>query len=337
VRCLAGYYRLLVWPQPLVADRAPPRGEGLGDARAWAALLLLAAIAGFALWARRRAPAAGFGAAWSLAALAPASNVVALYAPMAERYAYQCAAGAAVAAAAWAWPRLERRRLAGLCAAAALCAALGARTYARNADWRSDDALFLSGPDDAPRSSMALHNRGDALRRAGRFAEAERAFEASVERRPDFAQAWLGLAACRAELGRPRQAELAYLKALALAPSDPVGPLVYGLFLERTGRPKQAVERFKRSLALDPGYAEAWLDLGRAYERLGRRADARFAYGKAAGLAPGDPMPLYFLGGLAEAAGERAAAARFFEAALRREPTFAPASVRLGRLKKAAP
>jgi len=284
VKTLAGYFRLLAAGGPLAAGRAPLVARSWSEPGVLWSLALLAALASYALWARRRRPDCAFGAAWCLVALIPVMNFLPLYLPMAERYLYLVTAGAAWAAAgALAGLRARAPRAAwGL--ACLLLAACAARTHARGRDWHDDAALFLGGGPEVPRSSMVHANRGDLLRGLGRDAEAVGEYRSALAARPDYAEAWLGLGAAYAALGQTDASFACHDKAAALAPRSPVVFLAYGLFLMDLRQDARAAQMYQRALALQPELADAWLYLGQTYQRLGRARDARACLDKARAL-----------------------------------------------------
>jgi Flp pilus assembly protein TadD len=89
------------------------------------------------------------------------------------------------------------------------------------------------------------------------------------------------------KLGFRRDAEAAYLKALA---ADPKGVEALSglamLYLNR-GNNLQAKERAEQALALGSNDAEAWIVLGAAQSALGKRTEAREAYARCAALPGG--------------------------------------------------
>ena len=270
---LARELRLLLWPSPLVVDRDPPEAAGapsLAELGGWALLLLWA---GAALALRRRAPSAGLGLAWCLAALVPVCGLVPLYNPAAERYLYTAAAGAAWALA-WAfrsapwppgWMRATDRGLSrgsaasralGAAAAAALLAGFGLRTHARCSDWASDEVLFWSMPDSLA-SAKVRYNRGNIRLQQGRLQDAGEEYRAALRLRPGYAEAWLNLGSLYRYSGDAAAAFACYEKAAAANPRSPLPPYVHGRFLEERGETARARSRYEAALAAAPDFAPA--------------------------------------------------------------------------------
>jgi tetratricopeptide (TPR) repeat protein len=321
-RALAEYFKLLAWPDPLVVDRAPEVRRG----PPWPSLAFLAGIALLAAALVRTRPVASYGIAWCFASLLPVLGLYPLYNPVAERYLYLAAAGFAWAAA----QALQGRRAAVLAGLA--LSVFWARTFVRNLDWRSEEALFLERAPRAGQNARAFFLRGGLLRRQGRKTEAVREYEAAVERFPGYAEAWLDLGLIRADLGEQEKARACLEKAESLAPSNPVVKFAAALGLSRAGDFPGALRRYREALAIEPAYLEAWVNLGALLREHGRLKEGAACFEKALALSPGDPVPYFSYALLKEKAGDRTGAESLYLAALKKDPSFFPARERLSRL-----
>ena len=186
---------------------------------------------------------------------------------------------------------------------------------------RAEQALldFQKAVDRDPRNPEAYRERGEALERLERFAEAEASYRKAIELRPDLWSSWNYLGAFYMNRNRFADAEAAFRKALDRAPDNVralsnLGVAVY--YQDRTG---DAEEIWSRALRLQPypgaarnlaalqfsdrRYAEAartletavssggrdytlWRSLGAArYWAPGERPRAAEAYRRAAELA----------------------------------------------------
>ncbi|OGS40560.1 MAG: hypothetical protein A2506_12940 [Elusimicrobia bacterium RIFOXYD12_FULL_66_9] len=305
---LAEYFKLLLAPTALVADRAPVLLRSGLQLRALASFAFVGTLGLYAFLMRRKHPTSSFALAWCFAALIPVSGIFPLVNPVAERYLYLVAAGAAwgLAAAIGAFGSRRPARAAAL--AGLLLLAYAARTHARNRDWESDESLFLTSARSAPQSSRANLLRGGVHQDAGRPQQAAREYEEAVRLNPRFAEAWLELGAMSGALGEREKAHAAFEKALALSPRNPVMNFGYARFLSRSGKPRDAVKQYRAALELEPGYLQAWVNLGAVYRDLGRRREAETCYKRAISLAPNDPFPRYAYGLFHERTGRRARA-----------------------------
>jgi tetratricopeptide (TPR) repeat protein len=73
------------------------------------------------------------------------------------------------------------------------------------------------------------------LARSGKPRDAINQYRAALKLQPDYLQAWVNLGAVYRDLGRDREAEDCYKKAISLAPNDPFPRYAYDLFLKKMG------------------------------------------------------------------------------------------------------
>jgi tetratricopeptide (TPR) repeat protein len=121
---------------------------------------------------RRRSPGIALGAAWALIAFIPVSNVIPLFNPVADRYAYGLLPGLALIGA---WI-IFRGRTAGRILGVTMLAAALLITAARLGDWRSDRALWTAAIRVEPESARAHTWLGLEEKYDGRLEEAWRLF-----------------------------------------------------------------------------------------------------------------------------------------------------------------
>jgi tetratricopeptide (TPR) repeat protein len=163
----------------------------------------------------------------------------------------------------------------------------------------------------APASAAAQGLAGDALAELGRYGEAFRAYQASVDRRPDLSSY------ARAGQARYLKGDLpgaGTLLGLALAAGGPVAEntewarVQLGQMLFKQGRLSAAERVYRRALADLPGYHRALYGLGQvAAARRHFKAAARYL--RQASDAVPVPDYLVLLGDVETAAGHRTAAA----------------------------
>lgn len=122
--------------------------------------------------------------------------------------------------------------------------------------------------------------------------------------------------------------------APAAAPQSPRSAYNRGLLHLKAGRPDRAEAEWAAAVTRHPGFAEAWGMLGGLYERAGEHDRARQAYANGAAQASPSPLPLFVFARFLERRGERAAAAAVHNAALARDPGFAPSAGALAGLKR---
>jgi tetratricopeptide (TPR) repeat protein len=89
-------------------------------------------------------------------------------------------------------------------------------------------------------------DRGLALARQKRFAEARREFASAAKSDPENSAAWADLGAADMETGRGEEGRAAYDKALLLAPDDWRTRFNFGLFFARMKNPEAALAQFQQ-------------------------------------------------------------------------------------------
>jgi Tfp pilus assembly protein PilF/2-polyprenyl-3-methyl-5-hydroxy-6-metoxy-1,4-benzoquinol methylase len=147
---------------------------------------------------------------------------------------------------------------------------------------------FGGGPRIDPRYERMQHMLGLAAKhqRAGRFADAERAYRAVVAEEPRNVAALNNLARTQQALGRPAEAETNYRRALAIAPNEPRLLTNLGNSLAEQGREAEAIAVYQQTLTLAPAIAEVHNNLGGLLHRSGDLARAEEHYRHAIALSP---------------------------------------------------
>jgi predicted TPR repeat methyltransferase len=243
------YLELIVFPARLtIMHRAPDSGP---PAEPWLLVVWLVLVAGAALLVRRRSIAALLGLLWLAVNFAPIANLVPIPSDaMAERFLYLPAVGLWIVAGdltgrAWEWTS----RRAVLAAAGAACVlALGARTMARNTEWRDELALANAMVRVDPRSAGASYFLGSVLQEQGDLEGARRAWERTLELQPDHPEALAQLGTFAAKEGDLARAERLYVAALQAGAVDPVVDYNLAQVYERSGRPALALASYERFL-----------------------------------------------------------------------------------------
>jgi hypothetical protein len=246
------WFRLLLWPQRLIVDYAPPYidiAEGPSLVQLPGALLLAGTL-GLAVACWRRSPVTSFGILWIAVTLLPASNLLIPSGVLvAERTLMLPSVGAVLAIGSvipLAWERLQPRRVLRITAIAALAMliALGiARSASRNRVWRDNDALLTQSVKDAPTSYRVHWLLGNHL-----------------------------LATNRKSEGLPHMQE-----ALRLFPYDPLLPFVLADALRERGNCSTAIPLYEWAFELSPGAKARQLGLAICLANTLRFDDARRA------------------------------------------------------------
>ena len=265
---LVHYLRLSFWPAPLVFDYGTFWIRSLAEVGPQAGVVV-ALLAGtlFALW---RKPAVGFLGAWFFAVLAPTSLVPGTTQRMVEHRMYLSLAPIVVLIVATVYLRGGRR---GLAALLVLAAGLGFLTFQRNADYRSEIALWADTAAKRPANAGAHSSLGAALADAGRMAEAIRADETALRLRPNYLTARNNLGHALIAVGRVNEAIQHLEESLRQDPNNAQAHLNLGVALDLARRTPEAIVHYEAALRRDPKLVKAHNNLGDALTRSGRTAE----------------------------------------------------------------
>ena len=251
------YLRLSFWPHPLVFDYFDgPLVRSWSEVWLQASIVLSLFVATL-VGLRRRRP-------WSVpallffAVLAPTSSFIPLAGELAaeHRMVLPLAAVAtlsvlAVARLSSALPSRPRRLLTStLVVAVALC--LGARTVARNRDYRTEEILWRDTLDKRPENDRANHCLVRLAMKRGDHEEAEVLLRNSVELRPGAARTWSSLGSVLTQNRKYGEAEQAYRRALEISSEQVSTHQNLAQLYLRWNRPAQAVGALREVLRLEP-------------------------------------------------------------------------------------
>ncbi|HXX50670.1 MAG TPA: tetratricopeptide repeat protein [Xanthobacteraceae bacterium] len=151
------------------------------------------------------------------------------------------------------------------------------------------ERLFKQTVESQPEHIPALSVFSGFLARQGRRKEAERymrlalaAYDRTLQRTPNLAEAWLGRGQVLTELGRGAEAVASYDRAIANKPELTHVHLMRAKLLVDLGRHEQALEGVDRLLVTAPNLAEGWLGRGNILFELRRYDEALAAYDRSA-------------------------------------------------------
>jgi tetratricopeptide (TPR) repeat protein len=319
-----------VWYYPLKAGwpaRLSPlyllRADSLHDALHLAALAaaVLATLASLLLW--RRWPWifacwAGYGLL-----LAPVLGLLqAGQQQVADRYSYLALwplallAGAAVARLA-ATPR-RGAAAAALLAGLALALALPTRAYL--AHWTDDLALWDRAIAMDPQNHVALCNRANARRTAGRLDLALEDLARAIALRPDHGPAYSIRGNIRAQQGRMREALADFQRAVRLSPRSATALCNRASARDALGDRAGAARDAEEGLRRDPRQTGCLVLRGRLAAAAGRLPEALAAFDSALRISPGLLPALVNRANTRRLSGDRGGALSDLREALRLAP-----------------
>ncbi len=281
------YLGLLVFPLRLSYDYSYdqiPLLASLADPRAWLVLGLWGAVLGIVVRSYRRRRDLFFALAFYLVTFSPVSNLLVVIGTiMGERLVYLPSAGFCLALTlliqrgCGALPLQARGARALFAGVLVLVVGLHAtRTLVRNADWRSNERLYLHDVSVVPKSAKALNNAGKVLQDLGQQREAIAEFERAIQIDPSYPTPYLNWSYSLSALGRDDEA--IRLLERELRRGEP-NPFVYNnlgfLLVDKEIDIKRGVtllETARQLRADDPDLLDS---LGWGYYKLGRLEEAQ--------------------------------------------------------------
>ncbi len=298
LKTLGIYFKILAVPYPLNADHLFVIPDSPLEPAVLLSLSVLVLAGGLAVRAYKRSPLIPFAIGWIFLTLLPAANIVYLESrPIAEQRLYIPSLGFCLLLGYgihfWARHRSGRTVSQRSVAAGGLLAIVVAGLYTgitvrRNMDWRDEVTFFRQTLNANPDSVRMNYNLGNALSKAGRYAEAVPYYRRALQYYPDYPEAYNNLGFVFFKTGQYEKAIAQYRKVLALKPNDEDAHFNLGLTFYKTARYSAAVEQFQAVLRLQPGHVDALNYLGRTFYDMGRRDDAADVFQKTLRLAPSD-------------------------------------------------
>jgi protein O-mannosyl-transferase len=282
---IARYLWLSLWPHPLIIDYGFIEPRGVWDVLPYA-LVVLPLLAVPLLGLIHNKPWAFLGA-WFFLILAPTSSIVpSARQTFSEHRMYLPLAAVIVAAVlALFWLLQQRIRttvLVGALWAAILCLI----TVHRNADYRSELALYANVVTTFPNNAYGRLEFGTALLAAGQAEEALSHLEAAAKLKSDDKAIQINRAYALLLLKRAPEAVAGYEAGLRLGPVGPETFLGYAAALVSSGRTQEGMDYFSEYTQQRPQDASAQFTVGQLLLIAGNRQAAIAYLQRAQALAP---------------------------------------------------
>jgi Flp pilus assembly protein TadD len=276
------YFRTFFFPNHLSADTDHQAVTSLLQDNAWLGFVFVIVVVLLAIRcskSRTWRPAA-FGLWWFLLALIPASifplaeveNDHRMFFPfvgLALAVSWTIAR-AATYRAATVRERFLRAAAASLCLIVLAACALGTRH--RNEVWRTDESLWHDVTVKSPHNGRGLMNYGLTQMTKGDARRALDYFERALAYNPAYSTLEINLGIANGLLNRDATAERHFLRALQLAPGDPISHYFYARWLNQKGRSPEAAIHAQQASAGNPDYLAARALITEIRARMGAPA-----------------------------------------------------------------
>ena len=175
-------------------------------------------------------------------------------------------------------------------------------------------------------------NYGVILKNLGRLKEAELLYRKAIEIKPDFANAHSNLGNIFRDLGKLQEAESSYRKALELNPGLADAHLNIGTIFKDLGKLQEAEISFRKAIQIKPDFANAHSNLGTILRDLGKLEEAESSYHKAIEINPDLTEAHSNLGNIFRDLGKLKEAEISYRKAIKIKPDFADAHSNLGTI-----
>lgn len=289
------YVGLHIYPRTLSCDYSYNEIPVYLDWRhALPAMLATVAAVGAWIWTiLRRKRAMVLAGGIYLAGFATTANIfIPTGTIMGERLAYLPSAGFCLLAALGLLWMNNHRRMLGWAVLGAIVAVFGARTLARNLDWRDDMSLYSAGVLASPNSAKMHANLGKQYMDHKQFDLARREFQAALRINPEYPNALAFYGLLEVWSGNYQRGGQMMEKALFMSTrSDPnydfMAVSLAALYMQ-TGHTDGALDLLNREISESPGYARAWSNRAVIRYQRGEFASARADAETAARLDPGN-------------------------------------------------
>ncbi len=274
------YIKLLIFPFDLHMEYGPkPAGNIIF--KAFAGILLLAALIFLAVKERDRNKPVAFAAAWFVITILPVSNIYPLNTYMAEHWLYLPSVGMFLMVAGafnlvisnqvkkvkltnLTWLDITRLAItaSGILALIAFWSVL---TIHQNISWRDPIVFYERLLKYAPASARLSNDVGLAYSELGRNDDALRLFKKAVEIDPAYANPYSNIATMYFYFGKRDEAIKFFKKAIEIDPNlpDPYNNLAN--IYQSMEKYDEAIELYKKAININPIYAEAYNNLAAAY------------------------------------------------------------------------
>ncbi|MEW6076602.1 MAG: tetratricopeptide repeat protein [Thermodesulfobacteriota bacterium] len=326
IKTLGIYFRMLLFPFPLVLEHPFSIPETLLDPGILTFLLLLAPtgiLAARSLFGNRIVL---FAIGWIWLTLVPAANIVYVAArPIAEQRLYIPSLGFCLMLGyglqSLASPRSGRsaRSLAVLIGGI-IFILYAAVAVQRNREWRDEITLYTRSLAENAASPRIQYNLGNALCREQRYEEAVGHYRAALRLVPDYLDAHYNLGITLYGLGKHEEAIGHYRQVLAREPGNVDALNNLGVALHASARLDEALGVFTAALKISPGDMQANWNMGDLLVDLGRSREAVGYYTSALKSRPDCLAVYHSLGKALMEQGETDKAIAVYEKAFRIYP-----------------
>ena len=175
-----------------------------------------------------------------------------------------------------------------------------------------------------------LLNEGTAHLQGGRLQQAEMAYRRALDMAPDHPDALHHLGLLLYRLNRLDDAMTMISRAIEQAPASPFYWFNLGVVTQKAARPDEAIRAYRQAVTLNPRHLEAWSNLGNVLKDRGALPESIEAYQQALALNPSHADTHNNLGVALKEQGSMERALASYRQAIQLKPTHIEALNNLG-------
>jgi tetratricopeptide (TPR) repeat protein len=315
IEVLLRYLKLLFYPNPLSSDYSYNTIPyvNFSSGVVWASIIIhvsIAVAAGILFFKRN---VLSFALTFYMLHILLISNLkFNVGATMGERMAYHSSFGFAIIIAVglvWLLQKISEantQKIIGITLVSVLTIWCGAKTIARNAEWKNDQTLFIADAETVPNSALVNGNAGKAYvdlseKPENKAQETEMIkkgmfyLSRSIKIHPQYVNGYLNLGVCYFKLKDFEQTKIYWDKAKAIYPNNPLLKRNFELLAQEYynegmaigGKDtKEAIRLLEKAVEIEPQNAEYWYNIGGACFTVKDYEMARFAWAKTLELKP---------------------------------------------------
>jgi len=302
------YLALLVFPHPLSWDYSFPYFPIVGFDYPFVILIvaLFLLALGFSIYGIKSKNVYAFSFLFFLSSFAVVSNFFILIgATLGERFlffpsiAFCIVLVRLIADLDKQWFSRKRKYGIPLVIIIPILALYGFKTYDRNLDWKSNEALFKAGYETVPNNSRVVSAMASVYRTKGEQAQDEVNKMRYLEKARDLylesiklfngnTDAFYNLGVVYMNLSKPTKARMAYEQVLDLNPTHVKALNNLGVIYFQQSNYSKAESLFLKALGKDASFQNAHANLGAVYHNTGEFEKAKRYYQSALRLNPAD-------------------------------------------------
>ena len=343
-RVLVRYIRLLVLPVGQNIDHDIPYQYSFWSLAVLSFWLVVLAVFGWGVWLyRRKRVVSALGIAVFFVAISVESSVIPITDTIFEHRLYLPMIGFVMVVMdvlSWGMDKLyssvETRKYAKYIIVSmviVLVLGLAAASFARNEVWRSALSLWTDAVKKSPTKARPLNNLGLAYVDLGRNKDAEDVYRRALDSNSDNVEVMINLGVLLGQERRTKEAVEVLKRGIEIKPQFVSGYINLGNVYMLQGKHIEAEEMYRKALFNDESNYSAWASVGDALIKQGKNKEAIEAYERAVSTTQTKADWLNRLGALYAMTGRLDEARAVLIKALKINPDLVTAKSNLKRLE----